>query len=127
MNVQELISSGKLELYVAGTLSDREMGDVAASAQEFPEIAVEIEKIERAMLDFLSPVEFNMTDREKDGQLGHIFGRIHSTDSLQQGKGVPLRRMSRLAVAAVVTLLIATAGISIWLSMRDASLSGEIA
>lgn len=126
MNVQELISSGKLELYVAGTLSDREMGDVAASAQEYPEIAVEIEKIERAMLDFLSPIEFNMTDREKDGQLGHIFGKIHETDSTRQGKVMPMKRFGRLAVAAVVALLIATAGTSIWLSMRDANLSDEI-
>jgi anti-sigma-K factor RskA len=67
-----------------------------------------------------------LTDREKDGQLGHIFGKIHETDSSRQGKVAPMKRFSRLAVAAVVALLIATAGTSIWLSMRDANLSDEI-
>ena len=57
-----------------------------------------------------------------------FFGRIHATDSIgQRGKGAPLRRISRLAVAAVIGLLIVTAGASIWLSLRDANLSGEIA
>jgi hypothetical protein len=123
MNVQELISSGKLELYVAGTLSEREMGDVAASALEYPEIASEIEKIERAMLDFLSPVEFNMTEREKDSQLGHIFNRIHVHPA-----GVhPIRRIGRLAVAAVITGLILTTGLSVWFAFRDSNLSREMA
>ena len=56
MILQELISSGKLELYVAGVLSEREMADVAALAEEHPEVAMEIEKIEQVMVEFLSPV-----------------------------------------------------------------------
>ncbi|WP_162852470.1 anti-sigma factor [Dinghuibacter silviterrae] len=123
MNVQELISSGKLELYVAGTLSEREMGDVAASALEYPEIATEIEKIERAMLDFLSPVEFNMTEREKDSQLGYIFDRIH-VHPPQTG---PIRRINRLGIAAAVAGLILTTGLSVWLALRDNNLSREMA
>ena len=77
------------------------MGDVAASALEYPEVATEIEKIERAMLDYLSPVEFNMIEREKDHQLDQIFDRIHITDQAPNGRVAPLRSMSRLAVAAV--------------------------
>ena len=127
MNVQELISSGKLELYVAGTLSDREMGDVAASAQEYPEVAVEIEKIERAMLDFLSPVEFNMAELEKDRQLDQIFDKIHIHRGASDGKVVSMGRMRPLAVAAITAGLILTTGLSVWFGMRDSNLTREMA
>lgn len=125
MNIQELISSGKLELYVAGTLSEREMGDVAASALEYPEIASEIEKIERAMLDFLSPVEFHMTEREKDSQLGHIFERIHVHGL--GGRIVQFRRYSRQAVAVVAACLILTTGFTVWFALKDNRLTRELA
>ena len=42
MNVSELISSGKLELYVAGTLSSDEMKEVADAMARHPEVAEEV-------------------------------------------------------------------------------------
>jgi hypothetical protein len=124
MNVQELISSGKLELYVAGTLSEREMGDVAASAQEYPEVALEIEKIERAMVDFLSPLEFNMAEREKDRQIDLILHKIHGQS---EKKKAAVFSISRLAVAAILAGLIVTAGLSVWFGMKNTSLTEEMA
>jgi hypothetical protein len=126
MNVQELISSGKLELYVAGTLTEREMGEVAAYAQEYPEVAGEIEKIERAMLDFLSPVEFDMESAEKEAQINVILDRIHDQNPAG-ARAVPLNRVKRFAVAAVMTGLIIMTGISVWLGLREDNLKGEMA
>ncbi len=51
MNVQEYIASGILELYVAGVLTEKENLEVAAYAQEYPEIMVEILAIENAILE----------------------------------------------------------------------------
>lgn len=124
MDVQELITSGKLELYVAGTLTDREMGDVAAYALEYPEVAMEIEKIERAMLDFLSPVEFEMETVEKERQINEILEKIrdHSAD----GPVFRLHGISRMAIAAITIGLIVMTGLSVWLALQEKTLKSEI-
>lgn len=49
MNIQAYIESGILELYVAGTLSEREMAEVHRLSKQYPEIRSEIESIEEAM------------------------------------------------------------------------------
>ena len=51
MNVQEYIASGILELYVAGVLTEKENLEVAAYAEEYPEIKAEILGIENAILE----------------------------------------------------------------------------
>jgi anti-sigma-K factor RskA len=51
MDTQEYISSGILELYVAGALSEKENLEVAAYAEEYPEINDEIIAIEKALLE----------------------------------------------------------------------------
>lgn len=45
MNTDTYISSGILELYVAGVLTDAEMKEVDSNIQEYPRIAEEVEKI----------------------------------------------------------------------------------
>ncbi|MGG8497544.1 anti-sigma factor [Tenacibaculum sp. TC6] len=47
MNVQEYIESGILELYVAGSLTERENAEVYEMLQKYPELLSEIEKIEQ--------------------------------------------------------------------------------
>jgi anti-sigma-K factor RskA len=127
MNVSELISSGKLELYVAGTLSEREMGDVATYADEFPEVEVEIEKIELAILDFLSPMEFNMEIKEKEKQIEQILERIHDEQSDERKKVVPMYGLGRLAIAAIAIGMVLMTGAAVWLGLRNNHLSGQIA
>ena len=128
MNIQELITSGKLELYVAGTLTEREMGDVAAYALAYPEVAGEIEKIERAMLDFLSPVEFFTGEAEKERHIDIIFGRIHNQEQHQTpGRIVSVQRVNRLAFAAITIGLVVMTGVCIWLSLQSTTLKAEMA
>ncbi|MEH6679335.1 MAG: anti-sigma factor [Sediminicola sp.] len=50
MDINEYITSGILELYVAGTLSEKENFEVAQNANAHPEIKAEIEAIEAAVL-----------------------------------------------------------------------------
>lgn len=125
MDVQELITSGKLELYVAGTLTEREMGDVAAYAQEYPEVAAEIEKIERAMLDFLSPVEFEMESVEKEREIDEILEKLR--DQSPAVAVFPLYRISKVAIAAITIGLIVMTGLCVWLGLRENTLKGEMA
>lgn len=50
MDIQEYISSGILELYVAGALTAEENLEVYRNAQQYPEIEAEIREIEAAIL-----------------------------------------------------------------------------
>ncbi|WBU88712.1 anti-sigma factor [Cellulophaga omnivescoria] len=49
MNIEEYIASGKLELYVAGLLSNEENLQIHKDAEQYPEIKKEIEAIEAAV------------------------------------------------------------------------------
>ncbi|WP_300020698.1 anti-sigma factor [uncultured Maribacter sp.] len=51
MDVEKYIASGILELYVAGTLSEKENFEIANYAKEYPEIKKEIEEIEASILE----------------------------------------------------------------------------
>lgn len=50
MDIEKYIASGILELYVAGTLSEKENLEVSDNAKNYPEIKSEIEAIEASIL-----------------------------------------------------------------------------
>lgn len=50
MNTKEYIASGILELYVAGSLSEKENEEVFAAIQKNPELLAEVESIEKAIV-----------------------------------------------------------------------------
>lgn len=50
MNIEEYIASGILELYIAGSLSEKENEEVHAAIQKYPELKAEVESIENAIL-----------------------------------------------------------------------------
>jgi anti-sigma-K factor RskA len=54
MDVEKYISSGILELYVAGALSEEQNIEVHRYAQEYPEVKEEIIAIEKSILDLSS-------------------------------------------------------------------------
>lgn len=56
MDIKEYIASGILELYVAGSLSNKENEDVYKMIQEHPELLAEIEKIEKTVSTLTSSV-----------------------------------------------------------------------
>ncbi|NKI27210.1 anti-sigma factor [Arenibacter sp. 6A1] len=56
MDIKEYISSGILELYVAGTLSEIENLEVYLNAEKYPEIKKEIEAIEASILSLSKSV-----------------------------------------------------------------------
>ncbi|PWG05394.1 anti-sigma factor [Polaribacter aquimarinus] len=50
MNVKEYIASGILELYIAGSLSEKENEEVHAAIQKYPELLEEVASIEKAIV-----------------------------------------------------------------------------
>lgn len=57
MNNKEIIESGKLELYVCGALSEREMREIALLANLNPELKEEIAHIENNLVSFAESFE----------------------------------------------------------------------
>lgn len=56
MDIKKYIESGILELYVAGSLSEKENQDVYEAMQKYPEIKSEVEAIEKAIVKLTSSV-----------------------------------------------------------------------
>jgi anti-sigma-K factor RskA len=56
MDIKEYIASGILELYVAGSLTEKENEQVFKTIQEYPELLAEIEKIEKTVSTLTSSV-----------------------------------------------------------------------
>lgn len=54
MNIQEYISSGILELYVYGALSEEESAEVTRMIKKYPEVRDEVEEIEKALISLSS-------------------------------------------------------------------------
>ena len=50
MNIKDYIASGILELYIAGSLSEKENEEVYAAIQENPTLLAEVESIEKAIV-----------------------------------------------------------------------------
>jgi hypothetical protein len=132
MTAHELILSGKLELYVAGTLTESEMSKVAIIALESREVASEIEKIERAMVDMLAPAHFELTEREKDTQLLEIFDRITDhcelvqTDTLAIPPPKKKPQGPRIITLVIASLTMLTVGCVV-IALNGTTIKGELA
>ena len=59
MDIKEYISSGILELYAAGGLSESECAEVERMATEHPEVRAELEAIQKALVGYASAYKKN--------------------------------------------------------------------
>lgn len=129
MNVQDIISSGKLELYVAGALTETEMREVAILASEYPEVAAEIQKIEELLVAHYSAGAPVMIEEEMNNNLAGIFASGKKTATvvpLSSSKAVVVS-LSRMAVAAMIGGLILTSALALLMWSQQNSLRKEIA
>lgn len=129
MNVQDIISSGKLELYVAGALTETEMREVAIFASEYPEVAAEIQKIEELLVAHYSAGAPVMIEEEMNNNLAGIFASGKKTATvvpLSSSKAVVVS-LSRMAVAAMIGGLILTSALALLMWSQQNSLRKEIA
>jgi hypothetical protein len=118
MDTEKYISSGVLELYVAGILSDKENIEVYNYAQKYPDIKGEVEAIEVAIL--------KITEKTSPGlaknSFQNITARLNKVIPLQSQtiKKTPLS--SYLGWAASI---IFAAGL-IWMYLENDKLKSEI-
>lgn len=118
MNWQEYIESGLLELYVMGSLSDKEMEEIRALELAHPELAEEIDKIQTALLSF--------SEESSDGYSTDLIQKVKSeiadeaktVDQETSSGGASIislqsrLRTIRSVAAAIAALLIISIGVN---------------
>ena len=117
MNVKEYISSGILELYVAGSLTEKENQDVFEMMQKYPEVLKEVENIENAIVILTSALSPKETKS--------LFVRLKS--NLQPKVITITRSTSKLFRYSGWAASIIFGGILIWTMNQNKKLQNQIA
>lgn len=127
MNVKEYISSGILELYVSGVLSEKEMAEVTAMMEKHPEVRKEVEAIEKTLLKFLAKqADEDTTSKLKEGILTNITTeKLEKETVSKEAKVTPIEPKSNkrsLLVAASIGLLLCSilGNILLYTSLKNA-------
>jgi anti-sigma-K factor RskA len=101
VNIKEYISSGILEAYVLGDLSEQEMADVQENIAQYPELKAELERVEEIQEKLLMATAVQPSAAVKTA----IFEKIG-----KEGKVVAMKSGNlnfwRFAVAASVTVAV---------------------
>ncbi|RFS19839.1 hypothetical protein DVR12_22370 [Chitinophaga silvatica] len=80
MNSQDFISSGIIELYMAGVASEQQVRELNAAIAQFPEVAAEVEAYRRSMEAYVNMQSINPSADVKN----RIFSNLNNTPNLQQ-------------------------------------------
>jgi anti-sigma-K factor RskA len=115
VDIQAYITSGKLELFLLGELSERERAEVVSMAARFPEIQQELDELEQAMFDIDNSIGVVPSAAVKT----KIFDSLESEFKVEttpspgiapmEGKVVPLSPWKSFAVAASIVAVLASA------------------
>ena len=134
MNAQEIISSGILELYCSGLTSAAETAEVVQWAQQYPEVAAEIEAIQSSLEGYAQAhaIVPDASVKEK------IFASINSNE-----KATPIVKLNaadnrsekvyaispvwKYAAAASIVLLIGSMALNVVLNNKYQSANKELA
>jgi len=116
VNTEELLKSGKLELYVAGALCGKEAREVAAMVKEHPELQKEVQAIEAALLATLNESSVAPSPELKGKVMAAISNQmqvagteksISNTVENTGAKVIAMNPANRWLAAASVALFIA--------------------
>ena len=115
MDIQAYITSGKLELFLLGELSERERAEVVSMAARYPEIQKELDELEQAMFD----IDNKLGSTPSAGLKAKIFDSLDSEFKEElspspkiapgQGKEISFSAWKSFAVAASIVAVLASA------------------
>ena len=118
MEIQAIISSGLLELYVGGIASEKESRDVEQWMAQYPEVAAEVKEISAGLESYAKAHSVTPSVNVKE----KIFAQIIAVDN---GKAIPFDSKTiepakviqypfwKVVAAAAVTLLIASIALNV--------------
>lgn len=97
MDPQHFISSGIIELYMAGIASEEEVRELEAAMVQFPAVAAEVEAYRRTMEEY---VRLQGRDPETDIKTS-LFTKINNEPNLQEGEPVPDKDLQQPKVVSM--------------------------
>lgn len=86
MDIKELISSGKLELYVYGALPETESLEITQSLKKYPEIKAEVEEIEAALISLSGEA----APYDPQNLFKSIISKLHKREEKRRVRRSPL-------------------------------------
>ncbi len=111
MQVQDIISSGLLELYAAGLTSSAESEQVKNWVQQYPEVAAELKAIQMGLEDYAQSNIVAPDENVKE----KIFAEINTAENRAANSNlygaaiIPVKNYWKWAAAASVALLLGSA------------------
>jgi anti-sigma-K factor RskA len=106
LNIAEYISSGVLEAYALGELSDKESGEVEKNLATYPELKKELARIEEAQEIFLMQAAVRPSTAVKD----QLMAKISASENSNEGRMVQMRSERQISIwkfAAAASIAIA--------------------
>ena len=129
MEINDIISSGLLELYATGLASEQEAGQVLQCVAQYPEVAYELAQIEAGM-NLYSKAYYLQPDpsvKEK------IFAQINEPEKAKvvpitnaTTKVIPISSFWKNAAAAAVLLLIGSTVLNFMLYNKNGAVNKEL-
>lgn len=107
MNVKEYISSGILEAYALGELSEKERSEVEQNLKDYPELKAELSLIEEAQEALLLNAAIQPSSHVKNSLMDKLeFAQPSNLVPLQSGREISLWKLA--AAASISIALIAS-------------------
>ena len=133
MEVKEIISSGLLELYATGLASSEEAAQVLQWADQYAEVAKELNQIQTGLDMFTSANAIQPDSSVKD----KIFARINEGETAKVvpfiskkkdnvTKAIPISSFWKMVAAAMVVLLIGSAVLNISLYKKNNDIAAQL-
>lgn len=118
MNAQEYKASGKLELFVYGTLSEAENKEIVEAANKLPEVREEIEKIESSLK--------KLSEGVSPGVSANIWNAIISTIRPSDRKVITLKPKTNWPAITGWAAAILFIGGLMWMMKQNNNLKNQV-
>ncbi|WP_037320569.1 anti-sigma factor domain-containing protein [Salegentibacter sp. Hel_I_6] len=115
MDIQKYISSGILELYVYGALSEKESREVSALLKKYPEVKNEVEEIERALLNLSAATAPNNAEH----LIATIKEKLSNTQRQPKSEETPVRSISWITYSGWAASLLLLIGLFVFFNRTN--------
>ncbi|HKL35278.1 MAG TPA: anti-sigma factor [Salegentibacter sp.] len=115
MDIQKYISSGILELYVYGALSEKESREVSCVLKEYPEVKAEVEEIEKALLTLSAATAPNNAEHLIDS----IKEKLGASSLRPAPKTTPLRTINWITYSGWAASLLLLIGLFVFFNRTN--------
>lgn len=110
MNIDTYISTGLIENYVLGAVSEEEKAEIEHLAKEHPSIKAEIEACKNALLSYIMEFEETPPVELKN----QVLDKIEDLSEEENSKTIHVKLSTKVFLAAAVVLLLISFGFNIF-------------